>query len=193
VPAAPQPGKPKAAQQPSKALSLPGGAKGAPAGGYFGPDNLSAYSEADAAAAKTADAVYNALSDEADDAEDADAETRDGEEQEEDAEASSTEAAGDYEDEAAAAVETAYGVGNDEEGEDNEAAASTVSQRAVGRPGAAARGQAAGQQDADADEAAAAALECPGGTLTDCVDVCPGSSAKIYAVCVQGCGNRCSM
>ena len=41
-------------------------------------------------------------------------------------------------------------------------------------------------------EAAAAALECPGGSLTACVDVCPGNTAKIYAVCVQGCGNRCS-
>ena len=114
-------------------------------------------------------------------------------------------AAGDYdneEDASAAAAAEGYEVGA--EG-DNEAAASSVALRAVtnyGGPAAAAtpgsRRGLAGNRDAAAAElqleaeAAAAALECPGGSLTACVDVCPGNTAKIYAVCVQGCGNRCS-
>ena len=36
-----------------------------------------------------------------------------------------------------------------------------------------------------------AALQCPGDSLTACVQVCPGSSARLYGACVQGCGDRC--
>ena len=35
------------------------------------------------------------------------------------------------------------------------------------------------------------ALQCPGGGLTACVQVCPGSSACLYGACIQGCGDRC--
>jgi len=32
---------------------------------------------------------------------------------------------------------------------------------------------------------------CPGGSMTTCVSVCPGTSTKIYGACVQGCAERC--
>lgn len=34
-------------------------------------------------------------------------------------------------------------------------------------------------------------LQCPGGSLDNCIDVCPGSSAKVYVACVTGCSSRC--
>merc|ERR1719343_235644 len=32
---------------------------------------------------------------------------------------------------------------------------------------------------------------CPGGSLSACVEVCPGVTARVYGACVQGCGDRC--
>jgi len=32
---------------------------------------------------------------------------------------------------------------------------------------------------------------CPGGTVEECVGVCPGSSPRVYGACVQGCADRC--
>ena len=34
-------------------------------------------------------------------------------------------------------------------------------------------------------------LECPGSSLEACVEVCPGSTARVYGVCVRGCATRC--
>jgi hypothetical protein len=168
---------------------------------------LSAYSEEDAAAAKTADAVYNAIGEDEEGAEDGDEDAEqehdDAVQKQEEEEGETTTMAADYDDNESAGEKTAA----PEEGYDaaavegdNEAAASTVATKnlsSYGSPpfkgtGSALRGRLTGSSDSDlAAEAAAAAHECPGGSLTDCVDVCPGSSAKIYAACVHGCGNRC--
>jgi len=34
---------------------------------------------------------------------------------------------------------------------------------------------------------------CPGSTLDSCIAVCPGHIARVYAACVTGCGNRCTL
>ena len=39
--------------------------------------------------------------------------------------------------------------------------------------------------------AGAGEVQCPGGTIDACVAVCPGSSARVYGACVQGCADRC--
>lgn len=33
--------------------------------------------------------------------------------------------------------------------------------------------------------------ECPGGDLDTCIDVCPGTHPKAFAICVAECGSRC--
>lgn len=33
--------------------------------------------------------------------------------------------------------------------------------------------------------------ECPGGSIEQCVGVCPGSSIRVYGACVGGCADRC--
>ena len=33
--------------------------------------------------------------------------------------------------------------------------------------------------------------QCPGGSIEDCVAVCPGSSVRVYGACVGGCADRC--
>lgn len=33
--------------------------------------------------------------------------------------------------------------------------------------------------------------ECPGGSIEECVGVCPGSSIRVYGACVGGCADRC--
>jgi len=32
---------------------------------------------------------------------------------------------------------------------------------------------------------------CPGGAIERCVEVCPGTTAKVYGACMKGCGDRC--
>merc|ERR1711892_54172 len=54
-----------------------------------------------------------------------------------------------------------------------------------------------GRQVAGSEAAAAAdaggedTKVCPGGSLDICVSVCPGITARVYGVCVQGCADRC--
>jgi len=33
--------------------------------------------------------------------------------------------------------------------------------------------------------------QCPGGSIEECVAVCPGSSVRVYGACVGGCADRC--
>merc|ERR1712038_41605 len=33
---------------------------------------------------------------------------------------------------------------------------------------------------------------CPGGEVEVCVGVCPGTTARVYGACVQGCADRCA-
>ena len=33
--------------------------------------------------------------------------------------------------------------------------------------------------------------QCPGGSIEQCVGVCPGSSVRVYGACVGGCADRC--
>jgi len=33
---------------------------------------------------------------------------------------------------------------------------------------------------------------CPGGAVEVCVGVCPGTTARVYGACVQGCADRCA-
>ena len=33
--------------------------------------------------------------------------------------------------------------------------------------------------------------QCPGGSIEECVSVCPGSSVRVYGACVGGCADRC--
>ena len=32
---------------------------------------------------------------------------------------------------------------------------------------------------------------CPGDSIEACVEVCPGTTARVYGACVNGCANRC--
>jgi len=34
--------------------------------------------------------------------------------------------------------------------------------------------------------------ECPGGSIEECVKVCPGTTLRVYGACVNGCAERCS-
>merc|ERR1712130_904449 len=38
---------------------------------------------------------------------------------------------------------------------------------------------------------AGGARQCPGGSIEECVAVCPGSSVRVYGACVGGCADRC--
>merc|ERR1711982_121711 len=33
--------------------------------------------------------------------------------------------------------------------------------------------------------------QCPGGSIEECVAVCPGSTVRVYGACVGGCADRC--
>ena len=33
--------------------------------------------------------------------------------------------------------------------------------------------------------------QCPGGSIEQCVSVCPGNSVRVYGACVGGCADRC--
>ena len=33
--------------------------------------------------------------------------------------------------------------------------------------------------------------QCPGGSIEECVSVCPGYSTRVYGACVGGCADRC--
>ena len=33
--------------------------------------------------------------------------------------------------------------------------------------------------------------QCPGGSIEECVAVCPGTSVRVYGACVGGCADRC--
>merc|ERR1711892_205415 len=49
------------------------------------------------------------------------------------------------------------------------------------------QGAAAGAPGSESD----ATRQCPGGSIDDCVEVCPGITARVYRACVQGCADRC--
>merc|ERR1712106_88411 len=49
------------------------------------------------------------------------------------------------------------------------------------------QGAAAGAPGSESD----AHRQCPGGSIDDCVEVCPGITARVYRACVQGCADRC--
>merc|ERR1712106_474971 len=50
------------------------------------------------------------------------------------------------------------------------------------------QGAAAGAPGSESD---APNRQCPGGSIDDCVEVCPGITARVYRACVQGCADRC--
>merc|ERR1711892_469805 len=49
------------------------------------------------------------------------------------------------------------------------------------------QGAAAGAPGSESD----APRQCPGGSIDECVEVCPGITARVYRACVQGCADRC--
>merc|ERR1711935_673218 len=64
-------------------------------------------------------------------------------------------------------------------------------QSIAGRPAGGRKAEGDNSKDKNAEEGIKE-QECPGGSIEECVKVCPGSSLRVYGACVNGCAERCS-
>jgi len=61
----------------------------------------------------------------------------------------------------------------------------------AGRPAGGRKAEGNNSKDNNADEGIKE-QECPGGSIEECVKVCPGTTLRVYGACVNGCAERCS-
>lgn len=96
------------------------------------------------------------------------------------------EASGEGSGEAAGRTEEGYSAPEGDYG-----APSSRTEEAYGAPGGYQPGGDFPFSSVEAGGRGPAGGECPGGDIEACVEVCPGTSTRVYGACVRGCDKRC--